>query len=236
MATSDVDFAAVSPRSANPHYQENIMCQVNSFGSSQPTNPVYGTSGNDNVHISKAPGLLGALGLYEVNVNGNVQYMTKEQLENTKFELGAGDDTLVVDSNVTANITANGGSGNDVLIGGKGNDKLSGGSGNDVIAGRGGNDCIDGGRGHDYLFGGGGNDRIRGGSGNDYISGGNGNDVLSGGRGNDVLLGGNGRDTLWGGRGHDDLDGGRGHDHNHGGPGFDRVRFDWADLFHPIVR
>lgn len=36
-------------------------------------NNVYTGSGNDNVHISKAPGLLGALGLYEVNINGNTQ-------------------------------------------------------------------------------------------------------------------------------------------------------------------
>ena len=58
------------------------------------TNTVYGTSGNDNVHISKAPGFLGLLGLYEVNVNGNVQYMTKSQLEHTDFKLGDGSDTL----------------------------------------------------------------------------------------------------------------------------------------------
>ena len=41
------------------------------------SNTVYGTAGNDNVHISKAGGIAGPLGLYEVNVNGNVQYMTK---------------------------------------------------------------------------------------------------------------------------------------------------------------
>ena len=204
------------------------MSQINGYSSGSAAlsggNTVYGTSGNDNVHISKAPGLLGALGLYEVNVNGNVQYMSKQQLEHTNFQLGAGNDTLVVDSNVNANITADGGSGNDVLIGGNGNDRLSGGSGNDVLAGRGGDDSISGGCGNDYLFGGNGNDRISGGNGNDVLFGGNGNDVLSGGRGND---------SLYGGRGNDYLDGGPGHDHNNGGPGIDHVKFDWADLFGP---
>ncbi|HEV8314220.1 MAG TPA: calcium-binding protein [Burkholderiaceae bacterium] len=200
------------------------MTSINSSFGAGASNTVYGTAGNDNVHISKAPGLLGALGLYEVNVNGNVQYMTKQQLENTNFQLGAGNDTLVVDSNVHANITANGGSGNDVMIGGAGNDHLSGGSGNDVIAGRGGNDHISGGSGNDWLSGG---------NGNDVLCGGRGNDVLNGGNGNDALYGGRGNDTLNGGRGSDYLDGGRGHDHNNGGPGLDYVKFDWADLFGP---
>jgi len=168
---------------------EFIMSQINGYSSGSAAlsggNTVYGTSGNDNVHISKAPGLLGALGLYEVNVNGNVQYMSKQQLEHTNFQLGAGNDTLVVDSNVNANITADGGSGNDVLIGGNGNDRLSGGSGNDVIAGRGGNDVLSGGNGNDVLYGGRGNDSLYGGRGNDYLDGGPGHDHNNGGPGLD---------------------------------------------------
>ena len=35
-----------------------------------PSNTVHGTGGDDSVHISKASGLAGLLGLYEVNVNG----------------------------------------------------------------------------------------------------------------------------------------------------------------------
>jgi Ca2+-binding RTX toxin-like protein len=207
------------------------MSSVNGCGCGNPSNTVYGTSGNDNVHISKAPGLLGALGLFEVNVNGNVQYMTQQQLENTNFELGAGNDTLVVDSNVKADITADGGAGNDVMVGGGGDDCLSGGKGNDVIFGRGGNDRLDGGKGNDYLSGGNGNDHLSGGKGNDTLHGGRGNDCLHGGKGNDSLHGGRGNDELHGGKGHDHLDGGKGHDHNHGGPGVDQVKFDWADLF-----
>jgi Ca2+-binding RTX toxin-like protein len=200
------------------------MTTINPCGCNGPTpgNTVNGTCGDDNVHISKAPGLLGALGLYEVNVNGHTQLMTKQELENTQFNLGGGNDTLVVDSNVTADIHADGGSGNDVMIGGGGDDQLKGGSGCDFIAGRGGNDCIDGGRGNDVLLGGKGNDVLRGGKGDDYLGGGD---------GNDVLLGGKGRDHLDGGKGWDYLDGGKGHDTNHGGPGLDYVKFDWADLF-----
>jgi Ca2+-binding RTX toxin-like protein len=160
------------------------MFQVNSVSSG---NTVYGTAGNDNVHISKAPGLLGALGLYEVNVNGHVQFMTKQQLEHTNFELGAGNDTLVVDSNVNADIHANGGSGDDVLIGGNGDDTLNGGSGDDVIAGRGGNDHLNGGRGDDVLLGGRGNDTLDGGRGNDYLDGGPGHDHNHGGPGRDYV-------------------------------------------------
>jgi Ca2+-binding RTX toxin-like protein len=150
-------------------------------------NVIYGTTGNDTVHISKAPGLLGALGMYEVNINGKKQYMTKEQLEHTQFNLGAGNDTLVVDSNVNVGIHADGGAGDDVLIGGGGNDVLNGGSGNDIIAGRGGNDVISGGRGNDVLLGGANDDRIDGGPGNDYIDGGTGKDQISGGTGKDSI-------------------------------------------------
>jgi len=225
------DFSSLVASSTVHHLQtEFIMSQINSISGG---NTVYGTAGNDNVHISKAPGLLGALGLFEVNVNGHVQFMTKQQLENTTFELGAGDDTLVVDSNVNANVHANGGSGDDVLIGGNGNDTLNGGTGNDIIAGRGGNDTISGGDGNDCLFGGDGNDTISGGRGNDYLDGGRGNDVLRGGRGNDILRGGAGNDALFGGPGNDYLDGGPGHDYNNGGPGIDQVKFDWADILPP---
>ena len=57
---------------------------------------IRGTKGDDNIHISNAPGLLGKLGLYEVDVNGKKQYATKTQLENTKIRTGAGKDTVIV--------------------------------------------------------------------------------------------------------------------------------------------
>ena len=148
-------------------------------------NNLYTGGGDDTVHISKADGLAGLLGLYEVNVNGQSQYMTREQLEKTNFNLGSGNDTLIVDKDVTANIHADGGAGNDVLIGGSGNDHLKGGSGNDAIFGRGGNDHLEGGRG------------------NDWLSGGRSQGHLGGNRGNDLLVGGKGWDSLVGGPGFD---------------------------------
>ena len=163
-----------------------------------PTNTVNTGCGNDTVHISKADGLAGLLGLYEVNINGQKQYMTEAQLKNTQFNLGGGNDTLWVDSDVKVGIHANGGSGNDVMVGGSGNDDLHGGSGNDAIFGRGGNDHVDGGAGRDLLSGGNGRDHIDGGTGNDRIYGGNGNDVVHAGSGNDYVNGGNGNDALYG--------------------------------------
>ncbi|WP_157265912.1 calcium-binding protein [Azohydromonas aeria] len=197
------------------------MTTIAPGGCTPPANHVNGTCGNDFVHVSRADGLAGLMGLYKVTVNGQTQYMTKQQLENTQFNLGAGNDVLVVDSDVKVGINANGGSGNDLMIGGGGNDNFKGGCGNDVIAGRGGNDCIDGGHGDDVLLGGRGNDHVEGGRGNDYVGGGCGNDVLHGGAG---------RDHLDGGHGNDRLDGGPGRDVNHGGPGWDSVRWDLADL------
>jgi Ca2+-binding RTX toxin-like protein len=206
MHVSDADIPPC--RITSIHLKEFIMFpQSITIG-----NNLYTGAGDDFVHISKADGLAGLMGLYKVDINGQTQFMTKQQLENTNFHLGAGNDTLVVDSNVKVGIHADGGSGNDVMIGGGGNDLLQGGSGNDFIAGRGGNDFIDGGRGNDILLGGDGNDFVFGGSGNDYISGGRGNDWLDGGRGNDYIDGGPGNDVLIGGPGWDTL---------HGGPGFD---------------
>jgi len=131
--------------------------------------PVHGTSGDDNVHISKAGGLLGALGYYDVEINGKHQLMSKSQLEHTDFQLGSGDDKIVVDSNVTANITAHGGSGDDTMIGGSGNDNFDGGSGDDKIYGGAGKDTLKGGSGDDYLNGGAGKDTMDGGSGNNTV-------------------------------------------------------------------
>jgi Ca2+-binding RTX toxin-like protein len=131
--------------------------------------PLKGTSGDDTVHISKASGILGALGYYDVEVNGKHQLMSKSQLEHTDFQLGSGDDKIIVDSNVDADITAHGGSGDDTMIGGKGDDHFDGGSGDDKIYGRDGKDTLTGGSGDDYVDGGSGKDKLDGGSGNNTV-------------------------------------------------------------------
>lgn len=110
-----------------------------------------GTSGDDNVHISKVGGLFGGAGLYDVEMNGQHRWVTKQELESTTFNLGSGDDKLIVDADVDANITANGGSGDDVMIGGKGHDNFRGGSGDDYLKGGAGHDSLDGGSGDNTI-------------------------------------------------------------------------------------
>ena len=130
-----------------------------------------GTDGADTLHISNAamPGML-AGSYFDVELNGRHKIMSKAELEATTFDLRGGDDTLIVDPNVVANITARGGSGDDTLIGGAGNDRLDGGSGDD------------------RLFGGAGKDRLTGGSGDDYLDGGAGKDIQMGGSGSNTVV------------------------------------------------
>lgn len=140
---------------------------INSLvGSGQPLPASLGTSGDDIVHIYVNP----LLNAYDVEVNGVVYVMSKEQLEATDFNLGAGDDRLIVDANVSANITAHGGSGDDTMIGGKGNDRFDGGSGDDTLLGGAGDDKLVGGSGNDTLVGGPGHDELNGGSGNNTLT------------------------------------------------------------------
>jgi len=170
--------------------------------STEPTNTIRGTSGDDHIRISKAPDVLGKMGYYVVVTDHKMYVMTKEQLEHTRCELGAGNDTLVVDPDVDANITAHGGSGDDLLIGGRGkdvfhggsgDDRIDGGQGNDTLYGDGGNDTISGGPGlgKDRIFGGGGDDWLDGGRRKTYYGG-----LLQGSRGADVIQGGGGKDYI----------------------------------------
>jgi Ca2+-binding RTX toxin-like protein len=130
-----------------------------------------GTDGADTLHISNAsmPDTL-AGSFFDVELNGRHKIMSKAELEATTFDLRGGDDTLIVDPDVVANITARGGSGDDTMRGGAGNDRLDGGSGDD------------------RLFGGAGNDRLTGGSGDDYLDGGAGKDIQIGGSGNNTVV------------------------------------------------
>ncbi|HEY9763220.1 MAG TPA: choice-of-anchor I family protein [Trichocoleus sp.] len=99
-------------------------------------------------------------------------------------------DPVVAQFNLEANITLNGGNGNDTLIGKGGNDALSGGNGDDTLLGN---------RGNDTLLGGNGNDILNGGAGFDLINGGRGNDTLTGGLHEDIFIlsqTANGTDTI----------------------------------------
>ncbi|WBV42797.1 M10 family metallopeptidase C-terminal domain-containing protein [Pseudoroseomonas cervicalis] len=114
-------------------------------------------------------------------------------------EFGAGSRIL----RRVADLTLNGGAGNDVLAGGGGQDRLNGGGGDDRLSGLGGADQLSGGAGNDLLDGGAGNDLLLGEAGDDTLLGGAGQDTLRGGDGNDLLVGGLGADTLTGGAGND---------------------------------
>lgn len=117
----------------------------------------------------------------------------------------AGNDTIIVNGNLSIPTTLFGEAGNDNLSGGKRDDEIDGGSGNDRVFGFNGSDHLVGGEGNDYLFGGTGNDFLFGQGGNDWIFGDAGNDVVVGGSGKDSLYGGSGRDLLIGGDGSDSL-------------------------------
>jgi Ca2+-binding RTX toxin-like protein len=143
-------------------------------------------SGDDHVVVSKAPGLLGLLGLYQVQVNGQTQYMTRNQLEHTHFDLGSGDDTFEVVGNVDVDLHVDGGSGDDTITTGRGNDLVDGGSGDDTISTGDGFDIVDAGSGDDDVDLGAGFDIAFGGSGDDTLKGGPGWDLLFGGSGFDI--------------------------------------------------
>ena len=126
-----------------------------------------GTPGDNYVTIQWADHLSAHRGMYEVNFNGKVTFLTPSELAATKFELGAGNDVIVCGDTVWADVTAYGGSGNDWMQGGAGNDHLFGGAGDDYINGQFGNNVLSGGDGNDKvqgdgtLFGGKGNDELR---------------------------------------------------------------------------
>ncbi|KQN82869.1 hypothetical protein ASE90_08825 [Sphingomonas sp. Leaf67] len=82
---------------------------------------------------------------------------------------GAGNDALIIQSDVTQDSLVDGGDGDDNLVGGGGSDTLSGGSGEDVLSGGDGNDSLTGGSGLDQLSGGQGADTIDGGTESDTV-------------------------------------------------------------------
>ncbi|MEY2474398.1 MAG: hypothetical protein QOK28_3727 [Actinomycetota bacterium] len=104
-------------------------------------------------------------------------------------DLGVGNDTVSIDSAITAPA---------VLVGGAGNDTLSSGSGDDQIQGNDGNDTLSGGAGVDDIDGGKGTDTITGGAADDTLGGGDGNDTYMFGPswGNDALDDSAGSETV----------------------------------------
>jgi hypothetical protein len=116
-----------------------------------------------------------------------------------------GDGADRINGRGVAQLIADAGPGDDVLVGSSHADSLCGGDGSDLVAG---------GRGDDFLCGDLDEDQTRPATavGNDTVDGGPGNDIADGGPGADQVLGGPGGDSVDGGLGADHLDGGRGDD------------------------
>lgn len=91
---------------------------------------------------------------------------------------------------VTAGVHVQGGAGNDRIVvkSNIGENILDGGTGNDVLRAVRGSNILLGGAGNDALFGGRGQDVLVGGAGNDFLSGGKGRDVVIGGQGRDLII------------------------------------------------
>ncbi|MDQ3724874.1 MAG: hypothetical protein M3335_03110 [Actinomycetota bacterium] len=99
-----------------------------------------------------------------------------DALAGFEVNVGSGDDTVVVATDIPVPVTLRGGPGNDRLVGGSVSDKVLGGGDDDVLSGRRGDDFILGGPGRDRLLGGPGNDQLRGGPQKDALIGGAGHD------------------------------------------------------------
>ena len=104
-----------------------------------------------------------------------------------EFDLGDGDDTLVIDGDVADSLVVTAGAGDDVIAGSGAGEVLDGGLGDDVLSGAGGADILSGGPGDDRLLGGDGDDTLDGGDQVDTLDGGAGADRLGGGAGGDTV-------------------------------------------------
>lgn len=111
-----------------------------------------------------------------------------EGVQDLTFRLGGGGDQFVGGGSWGADVTVDGGPGNDEIQGGTGDEQLLGGPGRDAIRGGSGNDSIVGGPGPDRVFGEAGRDRfsMRDGA----------RDVVDGGPGRDRCIECDGRDVL----------------------------------------
>jgi Ca2+-binding RTX toxin-like protein len=151
-----------------------------------------GGDGRDRLEPGAGPGeILGGHGKDTVSVTGDGNWILSDTLlrfttqgadnrirsiERVNLTLGNAD-SLITASTLTAALTVDAGSGNDLVASGTGNDRLDGGDGNDFLQSGDGNDVLEGGPGDDVLRGDNGNDRMDGGSGNDTCTSGAGADL-----------------------------------------------------------
>ncbi|HXT29054.1 MAG TPA: LEPR-XLL domain-containing protein [Vicinamibacterales bacterium] len=133
------------------------------------------------VDPSKGIFAYGGEGADALYVSGNIKVTA---------EGGSGDDVIVVAGGGTRSANLRGGTGNDTLVGGDGDDLLWGEQGDDIVHGRGGVDWLFGDQGM-INYGPTGSVRVTSSDedGNDIMWGGGGADVVFGGGGNDVVVG-----------------------------------------------
>ncbi len=197
---------------------------------------VTGTPDDDTVVISNFNASQIVVSLVTGN-NRQAQLFDNIEFNSIFISTGAGNDNIR--NNTTFPITANSGSGNDIIIGGNGssntllggpgNDVLVGGVGNDTLYGEGGEDTLLGNDGNDTLYGGFDSDIINGGTGNDVLLGEGGDDEIDGEDGDDIINGGDDNDLIFAGSGNDNIKGGWGNDIIDGGNDDDTIDGDEDD-------
>jgi hypothetical protein len=140
---------------------------------------VFGTEGNDDIHIWRRDN---SLRMVRNEVTRDLTGITS--IEVCGFD---GDDAIVINTrDIPAYVL--GGAGNDVLTGYDEDDNFVGGGGRDAIDTGGGDDRAAGMAGKDTILGGAGNDRLFGGEGNDRIVGQDGLDQFHDDGGDDVIF------------------------------------------------
>jgi len=153
-ALGGADSIVVNDLSGTDVTEVNLNLE-GSVGSGAPdassdTVTVNGTLHNDAVMVSGSPGSVSVVGLAaQVNITN-----AKASDDRLILNALAGDDVVVAPGLVAGAIqfTADGGTGDDVLIGSAGDDVLIGGDGDDVLIGGPGQDILNGAPGNDVLI------------------------------------------------------------------------------------
>ncbi|MFO0921389.1 MAG: Ig-like domain-containing protein [Pirellulales bacterium] len=113
---------------------------------------LLGSDANDDIRITRqGNGNQGRLFVYRNNELTETYPIPSSRILVQGY---AGDDTIIVDANVSTDTWLFGSLGDDILIGGSGNNVLLGSDGDDQLRSRQGLDILFGGAGRDFLFGG----------------------------------------------------------------------------------
>jgi len=151
-ALGGADVIVVNDLSGTDMVEVNLnLAAVGGTGDAQADNIIVnGTNGDDVVLVIGDAGGTAVLGLNaQVNITG-----AEAASDRLTINALAGDDVVEASGLAAAGIalTADGGSGADILIGGDGNDILLGGDGDDVLLGGPGIDILDGGPGDNIVI------------------------------------------------------------------------------------